>query len=118
MMIDTKIDVPISGVMLKRYFENLVNQVYKILPMREANMSSLPKYIWRLEAELIGGKTLVSPLTDDSYYGSLINILHYLNEHEQDCTVGQVKQLVFEAIHLCEKLSLRYADSVNSKDGD
>ena len=33
-----------------------------------------------------------------------------LNEHGGECPVEQVKQLVFEGIGICEKLSRRYAE--------
>ena len=49
----------LNAELLKNYFHTLVNQVYKILPMREKETESLGKYIWRLEAELIGGYGLI-----------------------------------------------------------
>lgn len=109
MSVNTSIGGELSTDLLKNYFHNLVNQVYKILPMREKETESLGKYIWRLEAELIGGYGLIDEIREDSYYGSLLNILHYLNEHGCECPVEQVKQLVFEGIGICEKLSVRYA---------
>lgn len=110
MNVNTSVGSAVSGALLKNYFHNLVNQVYKILPMREKETESLGKYIWRLEAELIGGNGLIDEIRDDSYYCSLLNILHYLNEHGSDCPVEQVKQLVFEGIGICEKLSERYTE--------
>jgi len=106
----TSIGGELNAELLKNYFHTLVNQVYKILPMREKETESLGKYIWRLEAELIGGYGLIEEVQNDSYYGSLLNILHYLNEHGSECPVEQVKQLVFEGIGICEKLSRRYAE--------
>ena len=106
----TSIGGELNAELLKNYFHTLVNQVYKILPMREKETESLGKYIWRLEAELIGGYGLIEEVRSDAYYGSLLNILHYLNEHGGECPVEQVKQLVFEGIGICEKLSRRYAE--------
>lgn len=109
MNVNTSVGEPLSAVLLEHYFRNLVNQVYKILPMRENGTESLGKYIWRLEAELIGGQSLVDDLREDAYYGSLLNILQYLGDYGEHCSNEQVKQLVFEGISLCEKLSRRYA---------
>ncbi len=108
MNLETSVGAPLSAGLIENYFHNLVNQIYKILPMRENGISSLDKYIWRLEAELIGGQSLSLSLREDAYFGSLVNILQYLSEHSQDCSVEQVRQLVFEGISICEKLLGRY----------
>ena len=109
MSIETSLGLPVSAGLLENYFKTLVNQVYKILPMREAEMESLQKYIWRLTAELVGGTGLYPSLQEDSYYASLLNILQFLSDHTGECTVEQTKQLVFEGIHICEKLAARYS---------
>lgn len=109
MTIETSVGEPLSAGLLKNYFRNLVNQVYKILPMREKEAETIRKYIWRLEAELVGFRGLTLALREDAYYGNLIGTISYLSEHVMDCTPGQVKQLVFECISLCGKLSDRYA---------
>lgn len=108
MTVKTDIGYPVSEDMLGNYFTNLVNQVYKILPMRETKQETLPKYIWRLEAELIGCRNLLPPIKEDAYFCSLLNILQYLKDFNSECAIEQVRQLVFEAIHLCEKLKARY----------
>lgn len=105
---DTSVGETLSAELIDNYFRNLVNQIYKILPMRENETESLGKYIWRLEAELIGGQNLILAIQEDAYFGSLVNILQYLSDHFSDCSVEQVKQLVFEGISLCEKLLARY----------
>lgn len=100
---------PFSTELLRSYFSVLVNQIFKILPMRESGTETLPKYIWRLQAELIGMNSLLDSVRQDPYYGSLLGILSYLSDNVSDCTVGQVRQLVFEAMDLSKKLSRRYA---------
>ena len=54
MTVNNSAGFPLSGKLLHNYFCNLVNQVYKILPMREQESKTLDKYIWRLHAELLG----------------------------------------------------------------
>lgn len=109
MTIETSAGASLSAGLMRNYFRNLVNQIYKILPMRENETVSLGKYIWRLEAELVGGQSLIESVRSDAYYGSLVNILQYLSDHAHECSVEQVKQLVFEGISICEKLQTRYA---------
>lgn len=109
MSITTAIGFEVRPKLLENYFGTLVNQIFKILPMREAESKSLSKYIWRLSAEIAGGAGMYPHLQDDSYYASLMNILQYLNEHNRECSIEQTKQLVFEGIRICEKLSDRYA---------
>lgn len=100
----------LSPRLIENYFRSLVNRVYKILPMREDGTESLGKYLWRLEAELIGSEGLSSDVREDAYYGSLLNVVHYLVGHWQECSVDQVRQLVFDGISLCVKLRERYAE--------
>ena len=82
--------------------------------MRESEVESLSKYIWRLTAEIVGGSSLYPHLKNDSYYASLLNILQYLCDHQKECSVEQTKQLVFEGIHICEKLAARYEEEENA----
>lgn len=115
MNVSTSIGVPVDTILLANYFGTLVNQVYKILPMRESSQESLPKYVWRLEAELLGCNSLLPSIKEDSYFASLLSILHYLSENSADCQIARVKQLVFEAISICEKLRDRYAGPVSTE---
>ena len=109
MNVETSIGAPVDARLLANYFRTLVNQVYKILPMRESGQQSLSKYVWRLEAELLGCNDLFPSVREDSYFASLLGILHFLSESIEDCQPQKVKQLVFEAISLCGKLRDRYA---------
>lgn len=106
----TSIGVEVHSRLLHNYFGTLVNQVYKILPMREHDSKTLNRYIRRLSAEIVGGSELYPNLCEDAYYASLLNILQYLQGHCMEDSIDQTKQLVFEGIHLCEKLKERYAD--------
>lgn len=98
----------VNAKLLNGYFAVLVNQFFKILPMREEEAKTLPKYIWRLQAELIGISRLVAHAAEDPYYGSLLGIAQYLSDNAMTCSVEQVRQLVFEAMGVCKKLSARY----------
>ena len=105
---ETSIGTEVSSALLRNYFEALVNQVYKILPMREHDSKTLDRYIRRLSAEIAGGAAFYPGLGEDAYYASLLNILQYLRDHCTEDSVEQARQLVFEGIRLCEKLRERY----------
>ena len=107
---ETSTGVLVSETLMHNYFCNLVNQVYKILPMREQESKTLDRYVWRLSAEVTGGAGMFPQLGEDSYYASLLNILQYLRDHCMEDSVEQTKQLVFEGIGLCEKLRNRYVN--------
>lgn len=92
--------------MLERYLDTLVDQFFKILPIRESEEPSLREFMCSLQAELIGMKGVIVSLEYDSMYLSLIAILQYLIDH--DCDVGVVKREVFKAISICKKLQTRY----------
>ena len=117
MTVETCVGIPVDGKLLRNYFCTLVNQVYKILPMREQESKTLDKYVWRLHAELLGCAGMFPGIEDDSYFASLLSILQYLRDHCMEDSIGQTRQLVFEGIRICEKLSGRYAEG-GGKEGD
>jgi predicted transcriptional regulator len=57
-VVHTSVGEPLTGELLRNYFRNLVNQFFKILPMRENGEDSLCVYMTSLQAELIGCKSL------------------------------------------------------------
>jgi hypothetical protein len=103
MMIETVAGTPISQDLLHNYFRNLVNQFFKILPIRESGESSLITYMQSLQAELLGCKELVTELKNDASYLTLLSILQYLIDNP-DCSVPIVKREVFKAISICNRL--------------
>lgn len=50
----TKYDTEIPPDIMLEYFEQLIHRIFKILPMREEGIKTLPKYIENLLAE-VGG---------------------------------------------------------------
>lgn len=110
MMIETVAGEPLSRELLKNYFVYLVNQFFKILPMREQNEETLPSYIDSLCSELFGAKSLIPELCNDPLFLTLLSILQYLISNPC-CSVRKVKREVFHAISVCYKLSAKYAET-------
>ena len=97
----------ITRSMFENYISTLINQFFKILPIKESGETSLAEYMKSLQAELIGCKEVIDICEADSIFISLISILQYLID--SDCDVPTVKREVFKAISLCKKLRSRYA---------
>ena len=102
-MIDTVAGTPVSPELLCNYFKNLVNQFFKILPIRESGESSLTTYMQSLRAELLGCQELIGELRNDASYLTLLAILQYLIDNPE-CSIREVKREVFKALSICNKL--------------
>lgn len=87
---------------LDSYLHNLINKVYKILPMKEEQCDTLTSYILSLENELIGCYELWDILDNIPQFLAVINIIKYLSIEEYD--ISTCKREVFKAIHLIEKV--------------
>lgn len=98
--------VDISDELLSNYLSGLIDQFFKILPMRETGEPSLKEFMRSLQLELLGCKGLIEYLSNDSMFLSLIAILQYMID--EDCEVPIVKREVFKAISICKKLRKKY----------
>lgn len=108
----TTIGIDIPDSLVSNYLSALVNQFFKILPIHESGEPSLKEFMRSLQIELIGAKSIITCLQNDSMYLSLIAILQYLIENDirvPDDT-PMVKREVFKAISICKKLNRKYCD--------
>ena len=103
----TSVGEPVTSDLLRNYFRNLVNQFFKILPMRENEEKSLGVYMKSLQAELLGCKALIPEIRNNSLYLTLLSILQYLID-TPECAVSEVKREVFRAISICNKIKAVY----------
>lgn len=95
-------DVKVPSRALDGYLQNLINKVFKILPMKEEQCGTLPSYLQSLESELVGCYKLWDILTDEPQFLALINVVNFLAVEEYDVAV--CKREVFKAIHLVESV--------------
>ena len=102
-------DIDISREMMKNKLCDLVNQVYKILPLKESDSPTLNQYLAGLMRELLGFKALIVALHDDGLYASLLSIIQFLSDN--DCDNAVVKTDVFKAIGIVKKLQKKYENS-------
>lgn len=99
----------ISREALASYFQNLVNQLFKILPMREKQEDTRVTYMESLIRELIGFRGLFETAENDAGLTQILSILQYL-ANNPECAVATVRQEVFRAISICNKLKGRYTE--------
>ena len=102
-MVETNSGIPITDELLSNYFSCLVNQFFKILPMRESEEESLPVYLQSLKCQIIGSQELIGYLRNEPEYLVLPSVLQYLIDHPE-CPVSAVKREVFKCIRVCNKL--------------
>lgn len=112
MMINTAAGYPIDKKFLCNYFKTLVNNFFKVLPMRENNEETVQTYMKSLQIELIGCQEFVEIIKNDSLYLTLLAILQYLIDHPE-CPISEVKREIFRAISICNKLQARYNEGVS-----
>lgn len=110
MNVTTVLGISVDSNLLRNYFKNLVNQFFKILPMRENDEDSVITYMQSLQIELLGCRNLIPEIHDNSLYLTLLSILQYLIENP-DCSITVVKREVFRAISICNKLKSVYSNT-------
>lgn len=96
----------ISGEMFRNYLSFLINQFFKILPLKEAGEPTLSTHIRSLLLELVGCSELICRMEDDAMFMRLICTLQYMLDHE--CDTGTVKREVFKSISILKKLQSQY----------
>ena len=115
MMIETTANVAMDAKVLSNYFRTLVNQFFKILPIKESGEGSLDTYMRSLQSELLGCKELICAIHEDSLFLSLIAILQGLIDNPE-WPVHDVKREVFRAISICNKLKSRYVVDISGSE--
>lgn len=106
----SKSEVIFDQVLIENYFQSLVNQFFKILPIRERQESTLATYIDSLQLELFGLKELIPEVSREPMLLRLISILQYFKDNP-DCPVSKTRREVFRAIDICNKLKAAYSES-------
>lgn len=104
-------EIEIENEMFVGRLKGLVNQFYKILPIRESGEPTLTKYILSLQREMLGYKALIVALHNDDQYLTLLSILQYMLDFEP--SVDVVRSDVFKAISILKKLEQKYTTEVH-----
>lgn len=97
----------ISRNLVANRTDDLVGQFFKILPLKEKNAETLPKYIDGLIREMLGMQDVIEEWHEDGCYLSLIGILKYFDKHPE-CDVEIVRSDVFKALNIIRQLQKKY----------
>lgn len=103
-----KHEYTIPAYYINKYFTNLVNAFYKILPMTENREPTRVEYMCSLRREMLGMQGIVSSINGHPGFLSLLNILSYLIGDPQ-CSDDIARQDVFKAISICKRIAQEYA---------
>lgn len=97
-----------------KYFEFLINKTYKILPLKEERSETLKSYLESYLRELIGNQKLISLLTNEPKFITVLNTMQYLISEDYSDKV--CKKEVFKCIHILEEINKKYF-KVGDSDG-
>ena len=105
-MVNSTIGVNIDESLIAKYFNTLVNKIFKILPIIENQEESISVYMESLGIELTGFKSLLPSVGEDPSYLSLLSIYKWLSENidNTDENYKVIRREVFHAISICKKI--------------
>lgn len=96
----------LDDLCFSNYLKQLINSIYKILPIKEKEPITLIPYLESLRIELIGNYELKEKIKCDANFLRLIGTIQYLITH--DCAHKEIKTQVFKCISIVEKLQNIY----------
>lgn len=111
-MINTSAGQQIDIKLLVNYFDRLVNQFFKLLPIREKEADTFTTYSRSLQMEVLGCREFIIPFKDDATILTLISILQYFSD-TPEVPIADVRREVFRAIDLIHKSKKAYAKEVD-----
>jgi hypothetical protein len=89
--------------LLFTYVNGMISKVYKMLPMKQDGLNTLPKYIESTLREFIGQKELVFKLKNNEEFLTILGIMESLLK-QGDFT--KFRSDVFKVINLIERIKL------------
>jgi len=96
----------IPNELFENYLYNLIGRFYKILPLKETNSDTLTIYINSFLCELIGSRSLIIELNNDSQFMTLISTLQYFIV--SDFSLKSCKRDVMKCINISKNMYKKY----------
>ncbi len=109
----TKYGVQVSRDMCGAKSSELINQFFKIIPLRENGSDTIAQYMEGLLREMLGMEQLITEWHEDGQYLSLLAILQYHVDHPE-CDLAIVRSDVFKAIGIIKRLQKKYAEEAQN----
>lgn len=109
-MITSTIGVSIDETLIAKYFNALVNKIFKILPIIENREESISIYMESLGVELTGFQSLLPSVGEDPSYLSLLSIYKWLSDNidNPDEKYKVIRREVFHAISICKRMHTQF----------
>lgn len=85
------------------YVNSMISKVYRMLPMKEENVSTIDTYISSTLREFIGQKELIDKFKDDKNLFAILGVLEHLLQEDD---ISNFKSDIFKVINLIEKMKL------------
>jgi hypothetical protein len=86
---------------LNAYVKGMTNKLFKMIPMKEQGMESLPLYIQSTLREFVGQKELVERFKHNNEFLTILGVMESLLNQED---FGTFRSDVFKMINLIERL--------------
>lgn len=88
-------------ISIEEYLDKLVNKIFKLLPLKEENNSTLDKYHYSLMLELIG---FCNIFTEFQERIEIVSLLASLESLLLISSIEDYKRKVFECINIAKKI--------------
>ena len=112
-MINSTIGITVEETLVSKYFNSLVNKIFKILPIIENGEESITVYMESLGVELVGFQSLLPTVGEDPAFLSLLSIYQWIadNTADTDNNYKAIRREVFHAISLCKKMQAQFSST-------
>lgn len=108
---ESSLGIVIEETLVSKYFNSLVNKIFKILPIIENKEESITVYMESLGVELIGFQNLLPAVGEDPAFLSLLSIYQWIADNAVDAEDNYkiIRREVFHAISLCKKMQAQFS---------
>ena len=108
---ESTLGIVIEVTLVSKYFNSLVNKIFKILPIIENKEESITVYMESLGVELIGFQNLLPAVGEDPAFLSLLSIYQWIADNAVDAEDNYkiIRREVFHAISLCKKMQAQFS---------
>jgi hypothetical protein len=87
--------------MLIVYVNGMTSKIFKMLPMKQGNFNTLPKYIESTLREFVGQKELIYELRNNEDFLTVIGVIESLIIQDD---VAKFRSDIFKALNLIKRL--------------
>ena len=110
-MTSSSVGNTLTAEFIPNYFDYLISQFYKILPMTEEKDETLAVYLDSFKNELIGFSSVARIIEYDARFVSIVSVVQFIIDNPE-AEHKVIKREIFKAINICQKLASKYKKAV------